>query len=529
MTREGRSTYRKKVKLANEKKTLAAVKKRIEKKQEELGEIKRKEELPYVELPVTYDYESIPEDEEIVFSPNAGPQTEFLAAWEQEVLYGGAAGGGKSYALLADPMRYFDNPHFNGVLLRRTNDELRELIWKSHELYPKAYPKSKWSDKKSSWTFPKGGHLWFTYLERDEDVRRYQGQSFCWVGFDELTQYPTSFAWDYLRSRLRTTKDSGLPLMQRGTTNPGGIGHGWVKRMFVDPAPENTTFNAQDIDTGEPMVYPNGHAKEGQPLFQRRFIPAKVQDNPYLWDDGQYEANLLSLPENQRRQLLDGDWGVAEGAAFPEFRKSLHVYSRGDIEIQPNWMKFRSCDFGYSARQASAVHWYAMDPTYGTLYVYRELYVNQLTGQQLARRILDLEVGENISYGVLDSSVWAVRGQTGPSIAEEMINMGCRWRPSDRSAGSRVASKNRLHELLRVDPMTQRPGIMFSDACRQIIADLPVIPISKDSDDIDQSYPTDHAYDSIRYGVQTRPRASAWDWGGSTQNSYRPADPVFGY
>lgn len=430
--------------------------------------------------------------------------------------------------MLADPARYFDNKHFNGILLRRTNDELRELIWKSQDLYPKLFPKASWSEKKSSWTFPAGGHMWFTYLERDEDVRRYQGQSFCWIGFDELTQYPTPFAWDYLRSRLRTTSDSGLPLMQRGTTNPGGIGHGWVKRMFVDPAPENTAFAATNIDTSEMLTYPKDDPRHGIPLFYRKFIPAKVQDNPYLWNDGQYEKNLLSLPEAQRQQLLYGDWGVAEGAAFPEFRKSIHVCQKFDIN--KNWLKFRSCDYGYSSKSASAVHWYALSPD-NILYVYRELYVSGMTAKDLGLKILDMEKGERIQYGVLDSSCWQMKGQSGPSIAEEMIQIGCKWRQSDRTNGSRTASKNRLHELLKIDPVNNLPGIIFFDNCRQIIADLPVLPISPDgTDDIDRKYPTDHAYDSIRYGIQSRPSTKFWGWGDDKPiQTYRPADAVFGY
>ena len=467
------------------------------------------------------------QEQEVVFQPNPGPQTDFLAASEREVLYGGSAGGGKSYGLLADPMRYFHNKNFNGIILRRTNDELRELIWKSQELYPKIYPGAKWQEKKSQWTFPSGAKLWMTYLERDEDVLRYQGLAFSYIAFDELTQYATPFAWNYMRSRLRTT-DPTLPLFQRATTNPGGRGHGWVKKMFVDPAPANKRFVATDIDTGNPMVFPEGHERAGEPLFYRRFIPASLKDNPYLMQDGQYEANLLALPEMQRRQLLEGDWDVADGAAFPEFKQSVHVCE--PFDIPDDWRRFRSCDYGYSSY--SAVHWFAIDPSYETLYVYRELYVSKHTGKDLAKAVLDAERGESIQYGVLDSSCWHNRGQIGPSIAEEMITMGCRWRPSDRTAGARVAGKNRFHEVLKVDPVTEAAGIIFFNTCRQIIADLPVIPSDpKGSDDIDPRFASDHAYDSVRYGIMSRPKAfSPFDMGrGVPMQKYRPADSTFGY
>lgn len=472
-------------------------------------------------------YEKEPEQREVVFAPNPGPQTEFLAASEQEVLYGGAAGGGKSFGLLADPMRYFDNPNFNGLILRRTNDELRELIWKSQELYPKAFPGAKWAEKKSQWTLPSGAKLWLTYLEREDDVRRYQGLAFSYIAFDELTQHPTPFAWDYMRSRLRTT-DPDLPIFMRATTNPGGAGHGWVKQMFIDPAPANHAFVATDLSSGEPLEYPEGHAKAGQPLFKRRFIPASLTDNPYLMEGGQYEANLLSLPENQRRQLLEGDWAVADGAAFPEFRQSVHVVE--PFDIPHNWVRFRSADYGYSSW--SAVHWYAIDPAFETLIVYRELYLSKHTGKDLGRAVLDAEMGDSIKFGILDSSCWHNRGQIGPSIAEEMITMGCRWRPSDRTAGARVAGKNQLHERLKVDEDTGHPGIVFFNTCRQIIADLPVIPsCPKGSDDIDQRYASDHTYDSLRYGLMSRPRSlSPFDMGrGVPERHYKPSDSTFGY
>jgi len=513
-------------KLSAAKRKQSDAKRRLTVAKKKLEELQPTQELETANLDFSV-IESERQKKEVVFAPNAGPQTEFLAASEQEVLYGGAAGGGKSYGLLADPMRYFDNPNFNGIILRRTNDELRELLWKSQELYPKAFQGAKWQEKKSQWTFPSGAKLWLTYLERDQDVLRYQGQAFTYIAFDELTQYASPFAWTYMRSRLRTT-DQTLPIYMRGTTNPGGPGHGWVKKMFIDPAPANKKFIAKDLDSGNDLVYPEGHARAGEPLFHRRFIPASLYDNPYLTEDGAYEANLLSLPEMQRRQLLEGDWGVADGAAFSEFRPNVHVIEPYDIPSE--WVRFRSCDYGYSSY--SAVHWFAIDPSYGTLINYRELYLSKHTGRDLARAVLEAEGSEKMQYGVLDSSCWHNRGQIGPSIAEEMIAMGCRWRPSDRTNGARIAGKNRLHEVLKVDEVTELPGIQFFNTCRQIIADLPVLPSDpRGTDDIDPRYATDHAYDSVRYAVMSRPRAfSPFDWGkGVPQQSWQPADATFGY
>jgi len=246
-----------------------------------------------VEVP-NYQFYEEEEDQEVIFKPNPGPQTSFLAASEREVLYGGSAGGGKSYAILADALRDLPHPQFRGLILRRTTEELRELVQKSQELYPKAIPGIKWSERKMEWRTPAGGSLWMSFLERDQDVTRYQGQAFNYIAFDELTQWPTPFAWNYMRSRLRSTAPD-LKLYMRATTNPGGQGHGWVKKMFIDPAMWGKAFDATDIETGETLRWPKGHSREGQPLFKRRFIPSKLSDNPYLYDSGDYEANLLSL------------------------------------------------------------------------------------------------------------------------------------------------------------------------------------------------------------------------------------------
>lgn len=460
---------------------------------------------------------------EIIFAPNPGPQTEFLAASEREVLYGGAAGGGKSYGLLADALRDLNHPEFRGLIVRRTTEELRELISKSQDLYPKAIPGIKWSERKMEWRTPSGGRLWMSYLEKDIDVQRYQSNAFNYIAFDELTHWPTPFCWNYMRSRLRSTAKD-LKLYMRAASNPGGLGHDWVKRMFIDPAPWGEAFPATDIDTGNVLAYPPNHSKAGQPLFQRRFIPAKLVDNPHLYEGGDYESMLLSLPEHQRKRLLDGDWDVSEGAAFPEFRRHLHVIE--PFEIPDDWRKFRSCDYGYGSH--SSVLWFAVDNA-DQLIVYRELYVSKVLAADLADMVLQAEYPEKMSYGVLDSSCWHQRGDTGPSIAETMILRGCRWRPSDRSKGSRVAGKNEVHRRLQIDEFTNEPRLVIFNTCINLISHLPALPLDPDNPEDVYTKAEDHDYDALRYGLMSRPRSSIWDWNPDTGPAYRPVDPTFGY
>lgn len=482
-----------------------------------------KPQIEEVEVP---EIKSDPyEGRKVIFEPNPGPQTEFLASSEREVLYGGSAGGGKSYAMLADPLRYIMHPQFSGLLVRHTTEELRELVWKSQELYPKVIPNIKWSERKMQWVAPSGGRLWFSYLDREEDVLRYQGLAFSWIGFDELTQWSTPFAWNYLRSRLRTASPD-LPIFMRATTNPGGIGHQWVKKMFIDPSPYNKSFWATDIETGDKLSYPKGHSKEGQPLFKRRFIPARLFDNPYLAESGEYETMLLSLPEHQRKQLLEGDWDVSEGSAFSEFNRDIHVVD--PFSIPKTWKRFRACDYGYGSY--SGILWFAISPS-DQLVVYRELYVKKVLATDLADMILDLEQEDgSILYGVLDSSLWHKRGDPGPSLAEQMIMRGCRWRPSDRSKGSRVSGKNEIHRRLQVDEFTEEPRLVFFNTCTNIISQLPALPLDKKNPEDVDTNAEDHLYDALRYGVMTRPRSNLFDFDPLTQNQgFQVADPNFGY
>ena len=201
-----------------------------------------------------------------------------------------------------------------------------------------------------------------------------------------------------------------------------------------------------------------------------------------------------------------------------------------DYAIPASWRRFRSCDYGYSSY--SGVLWFAVNPANEQLIVYRELYVSKYTAKDLAYLVLEKEIDDGqISYGVLDSSCWHKRGDTGPSLAEQMIATGCRWRPSDRSRGSRVAGKNEIHRRLQVDEETEEAGLVIFSSCTNLIAQLPTLPLDKTNKEDVDTKAEDHLYDSLRYGVMSRPRSqSIFDYNPEkTMQKWQPADNIFGY
>ena len=467
--------------------------------------------------------ESIEDNTEVVFRPNKGPQVDFLAAPEKEVLYGGAAGGGKSFAMLVDLLRYAANGNHRALLLRRTLAELTELVDQSRKLYPKAFPGSIFRESKNTWSFPSGATALFSYVDKDTDVTRYQGQSFTWIGIDELGQYPTPYVWDYLRSRLRTT-DPNIETYMRASANPGGIGGWWLKRMFVDPAVPNEPFWATDIESKKILCYgPNHPLHPNKPLYQRRFIPARLTDNPFLMESGEYEAMLLSLPEVERRRLLEGDWDVADGAAFSEFERAIHVVE--PFEVPYNWPRLRAADYGYSS--PSCVLWGAVDWD-GTIWIYREFYDKGYTGEALAQIVNALEADDPLmQISVLDGSCWSKHG-TGPSIAETMIRNGVRWIPADKN---RLPGKIELHRRLAINERTGEPKLKVFSTCTNLVRTLPTLPLSKtNSEDVDTKA-EDHAYDALRYMCMTRPTGLPQQslFNQIKKDTFEPADRVFGY
>lgn len=262
------------------------------------------------------DREPHPDD----WRPNPGPQERFLTLTCLEALYGGSAGGGKSDAILIDAIRYVGRgygPAYQALLLRRTFPDLeKSLIGRSHDLYPRLG--ATYNEQKKIWRFPGGERVIFGYLKRDKDVRQYQGAAFPFIGFDELTQFSRA-QYTYLFSRCRSSV--GIRCRIRGTTNPGGEGHEWVYERFGPWLNPNSELKA---GSGEILYFiredekdvnvPKGTLDEdGHPASGRTFVRAKLEDNPYLAEDGSYNRALKELDPVEQERLRNGNWEIKPG------------------------------------------------------------------------------------------------------------------------------------------------------------------------------------------------------------------------
>lgn len=247
------------------------------------------------------------------------PQAAFLLLEHREALYGGAAGGGKSDALLMAALQYVDVPGYSAILFRRTFADLAlpGALMDRAEQWLRGTD-ARWNDRDKTWTFPSGATLTFGYLEHEGDKYRYQGAEFQFVGFDELTQF-TETQYRYLFSRLRRLQGSEVPIRMRGATNPGGDGHQWVHARFLVAG-----------------------AAEG-----RVFVPAKLDDNPSL-DREEYVQSLSELDEVTRRHLLDGDWSVVDrtNALCPEWTKGTALACTLVREPPPMFTAYLVGDIG---------------------------------------------------------------------------------------------------------------------------------------------------------------------------------------
>lgn len=435
-------------------------------------------------------------------------QIEFMQRPEYEALYGGAAGGGKSDALLAEALRQVHIPHYRGLILRKTYPQLSELEDRSREIYSKAYPRARYNESKHFWKFPSGAKIYFGAMQHTKDKTNYQGKRYDFIAFDELTHF-TWEEYSYLFSRNRPS-GAGTRVYIRATANPGGVGHGWVKERF--------------ITAGQPMhpiIYKaTVVAPDGSKINIKRkriFVPSSVFDNKVLLsNDPEYLSNLAMLPEKERNALLYGDWDSFAGQVFCEWKNDSSRYDSRTYThvIKPflvpkEWKIYRGFDFGYS--KPFSVGWYAVDND-KRMYRIKEYYgctgtPNEgikITPQEMAQTIKDIEAsdpnlkGRKIT-GIADPSIFDE--SRGESIAAMMESKGVFWEGADNT---RLAGKMQCHYRLAFDE-NGIPMFYVFDTCEHFIRTIPTLVYDdKKVEDVNTTM-EDHIYDEWRYVMMENP------------------------
>ncbi len=288
-------------------------------------------------------------DERFLWKPHP-KQAEFLSCPDDEVLYGGAAGAGKSDALLVDALgtqERLNNPRYRALIIRKTFPQLRELIDRSRVLYKQAIPSAEYNEASREWRFPSGAKLIFGYIDTDSDMYQYQGQEFQYIAFDELTLWAGPAPYKFMWTRLRSS-DPSLKCYMRATTNPGGPGHEWVRSHWAIPDEGTSTFQKVPV---------------GKSIIRRRFISARLSDNPSL-SDSNYGDTLLMLEDRQKRALLDGRWDIEDESSSLISGKIIRAAIEDEIEhlIGPRLLGVDPARFGDDRtamcyRQGRRVHW----------------------------------------------------------------------------------------------------------------------------------------------------------------------------
>lgn len=434
-------------------------------------------------------------------------QTQCFLSEATEILYGGAAGGGKSHTMRVIAIFFaLSVSNIQIYLFRRLSEDLK----KNHldgasgfnvllaDYIAGGYCKINYST--SQIVFANGSKIHLCHCQHEKDVLKYQGVEINLLLIDELTHF-SEYIYKFLRSRVRLGSLKVSKEFQKklpkiiASSNPGGVGHEFVKRYFIENA--------------KPFEIKKMPKEEGGML--RQFIPAKLADNPtMLENDPLYADKLSGLGGALARAMLDGDWDAIDSAYFDKFDKNKHVIEPFDIPSQ--WYRIRAFDYGYSA--PFSVGWYAVSEgkevngiwlPAGALIKYREFYGTtgkaneglRLENNQLAKRILELEGEEKIRDSVADPAIFAHNG--GVSIAEQLQKCGVDFRRADNE---RVAGWQQIRYRLAGEDY---PMLFFFKTCFHTIKQLSILqhdPSKPEDLDTDME---DHAADETRYGCMSRP------------------------
>jgi hypothetical protein len=447
------------------------------------------------------EVESVTANSTVIWTPQEGPQDTFIRCPALEAFYGGSVGGGKSDALLGDYSRGCElGSGWVGVLFRRNFPDMDDIIRRSHEIFGPVYGSKCYSASKYQWNFPSGAILQFRSLEKDTDVYKYQGQQYSWIGFDELTQWPTPFCYTYLFSRLRSAK--GMKVRMRCASNPGGPGHAWVKQRFLDPMPQNTGLRVTTKSGG---------------AYWRVFIRARLEDNKILMDnDPGYGDRVYEVHDPVLAHALrTGDWNILAGAAFPEFDTRLHVIDNAPMP-QERPIR-RSMDWGFKTPYGCT--WgFAYD---GDLIIGGELYGwsgtpnvgTEESPEEVKRKIANFEAMNEIyvPVGLLDNQCWAEHGYKSEIVrllsSEGPHDMNpLSWKPWEKGKYSRIQQNQLLHGLMSSTNGRTRFKVMRR--CVHTIRTFPLLQRDQNNPEDVDTRCEDHLYDATRAlaaaGVPTR-------------------------
>ena len=395
-------------------------------------------------------------------------QRAFLNATASEVLFGGAAGGGKSYGQTVDAflfaLRY---PGSKQLLLRRTFAELDKSIIRTVQNW---YPREVFSYNSSTHTgrFSNGSILDFGYCANENDVTQYQSAEYDVIRFDELTHF-TEYQYVYLISRIRGS--NGFPKQIKSSTNPGGIGHTWVKERFVDPSPPNTEFVGKDG-------------------MSRIFIPSLLTDNSFLMSsDPEYIKRLEALPESEKRALLYGDWDIFEGQYFTEFDRATHVCE--PFPIPSEWRRYIAFDYGLDML---AAYWFAVDNR-NNCYCYKELCRPDLPIGDAARAINEY-TDEDVYAVLAPPDLWGRSQETGKDKATLFHEAGL---DLTKSNNAREAGWLAVKEML--SKRGGEPRLRIFNTCTTLIKHLPMLQRDPKhpTDTCNEPHDITHAPDALRY------------------------------